>query len=323
MQYRSFGKTGKSVPILGFGTMRLPMKEGRIDEEESIRIIRYAIDRGMTYVDTAYRYHEGESELLVAKALADGYREKVFLADKAPVWLMESAADFDRILDEQLQKCNTDHFDFYMLHSVSARTFRERVQAFGLIDKMKEAKAAGKINAIGFSFHDDYRVFEEILDCTDAWDFCQIQLNYAGVDYQAGLRGLYRAAERGLAVIVMEPLLGGKLANLTPAMAEKISPARPPVQWALDWVWNLPEVSILLSGMGTFEQVQQNLDYADQTGAGILGEADLAMLDGVYQTYLAENQIPCTNCGYCMPCPHGLEINQRAPLLLYQSGLEK
>lgn len=313
MQYRAFGNTGLSVSALGFGTMRLPTVDDKamganLDETESIRLIRHAIDKGVNYIDTAYRYHDGNSELLVAKALADGYREKVYLANKSPIWLLETPEDFDRILDEQLEKCATDHFDFYLLHAINANTFAEKVKGLRLVDRMQKAKDAGKISHIGFSFHDQLPVFQEILEYTDAWEFCQIQLNYVDTDYQAGVEGLRMAAERGMGVIAMEPLLGGKLANPTGTMAERISQDRPPVQWALDWLWNQPEVSLLLSGMGDMEQVEQNLAYAEQSRVGCLNEAELAMLEDVHQAYLEETRIPCTRCSYCMPCPQGLDI---------------
>ena len=313
MQYRTFGSTGLSVSALGFGTMRLPTMDEKamganLNEEESIRLIRHAIDEGVNYIDTADRYHEGNSECLVAKALADGYREKVYLADKSPVWLLETPEDFDRILDEQLKKCAADHFDFYLLHALNANTFADKVKGLHLVERMQQAKADGKIGHIGFSFHDRLPVFREILEYSDAWEFCQIQLNYVDADYQAGVEGMRMAAERGMGVIAMEPLLGGKLANPTGTMAERISPERPPVQWALDWLWNQPEVSMLLSGMGNQEQVEQNLAYADQSSVHCLSESDLAMLEGVHQAYLDDTRIPCTGCSYCVPCPQGLDI---------------
>lgn len=313
MQYRTLGKTGLSVSVLGFGTMRLPTLDGQemgsaLHEEESIRLLRRAIDCGVNYIDTAYPYHGGNAEILVGKALADGYRERVYLADKCPIWLLEKPEDFERILDEQLHKCRTDHFDLYLLHSISANTFESKVKDMGLIERMQRAQKAGKISHIGFSFHDQLPVFQRVLEYTDAWEFCQIQLNYAGTEYQAGLEGLRMAAQRGLGVVVMEPLLGGKLARLTPKMAACISEEKTPVQWALDWLWNLPEVGALLSGMGTMEQLEQNLAWAEQSRAGCLTERELEMLEQVRQAYLEETLIPCTQCAYCMPCPNGLDI---------------
>ena len=313
MKYRTFGKTGCSVSVLGFGTMRMPTADGQEmssapDEAACVRLIRGAIDRGVNYIDTAYLYHGGNAEHIVAKALADGYRDKVHLADKSPIWLLDTAEDFDRILDEQLAKCATDHFDFYLLHSVSANTFESKIKGLGLLERMRAARDDGRIRHIGFSFHDRFSVFQEVLDYTDLWEFCQIQLNYAGTDYQAGTAGLRLAGERGLGVAVMEPLLGGKLARPAPKMAACLSGEKPPVQWALDWLWNFPEVSVVLSGMGAEEQVRENLAYAEASAAGCLSGEDLAMLERVRAAYLEETRIPCTQCGYCMPCPGGLDI---------------
>ena len=200
MQYRDFGKTGLKVSALGFGMMRLPLLDGtqgsfdrgtadQIDKETSIKMLRQAIDNGLNYVDTAYNYLDGNSELITGEALKDGYREKVFLATKSPVWLYENEDDFDRLLDEQLAKLQTDHIDFYLLHALHGERFDEKIVKFNTIEKMKAAKAAGKIRYMGFSFHDNLDAFKRIVDAAD-WDFCQIQLNYVDVEYQAGIAGL-------------------------------------------------------------------------------------------------------------------------------------
>ena len=190
MKYREFGKTGLKVSALGFGTMRLPLLEDgvTVDEKEAVRIIRHAIDSGVNYVDTAYPYHQGTSEIVVGKALGDGYRDKVFLADKSPIWKLEKESDFDSILEEQLQKLQTDHIDFYLLHALNKERF-EKIKNFHLIDHMLEARKAGKIRYLGFSFHDDLEVFKQIVDYTDQWDFCQIQYNYIDTQVQAGDKG--------------------------------------------------------------------------------------------------------------------------------------
>ncbi|MEY8372098.1 aldo/keto reductase [Merdimmobilis hominis] len=312
MNYRKFGNTGVEISALGFGTMRLPTTDGvplsaNIDEKEAIRLIRHAIDSGVNYVDTAYPYHGRTSETLVGKALADGYREKVYLATKSPVVLIEAEGDFDRILDEQLQKLNTDHVDFYLLHALDKKKW-ETVKKFNLLDKMKKARDAGKIRFMGFSFHDDLELFKTIVDSFDQWDFCQIQFNYINTDYQAGLEGLHYAAGKGLGVVIMEPLLGGALAAPSDALKNALSPEKSPVEWALDYLWNQPEVSLLLSGMGEMQQVEDNLTYASRSSVGMLSEKEVAMLAHAKEVYDSSILVPCTRCSYCMPCPFGLNI---------------
>lgn len=312
MNYRKFGNTGVEISALGFGTMRLPTTDGvplsaNIDEKEAIRLIRHAIDSGVNYVDTAYPYHGRTSETLVGKALADGYREKVYLATKSPVVLIEAEGDFDRILDEQLQKLNTDHVDFYLLHALDKKKW-ETVKKFNLLDKMKKARDAGKIRFMGFSFHDDLELFKTIVDSFDQWDFCQIQFNYINTDYQAGLEGLHYAAGKGLGVVIMEPLLGGALAAPSDALKNALSPQKSPVEWALDYLWNQPEVSLLLSGMGEMQQVEDNLTYASRSSVGMLSEKEVAMLAHAKEVYDSSILVPCTRCSYCMPCPFGLNI---------------
>ena len=274
MKYRKFGSTGVEGSALGFGCMRLPINEDKtINEEQAIAMIRHAIDSGVNYVDTAYPYHQGTSELVVGKALKDGYREKTYLADKLPVWLLEKEEDFDKYLDEQLEKLGTDHIDFYLLHALSRERFEEKVKKLNLTKKMEEAKAAGKIRYLGFSFHDSLDVFKEIVDYYP-WDFCQIQYNYINLNYQAGTEGLKYAAGKGMGVVIMEPLLGGKLANLAEHVAEVVPDKKSQVEYALDFLWDKQEVSLLLSGMSAPEQVEQNLEYASRSEIGMVTEED-------------------------------------------------
>lgn len=310
MQYRNFGSTGEKVSALGYGCMRFPLldpKDGKsIDQEEAIRMIRTAIDAGLNYVDTAYPYHDGESEKLVGKALKDGYRERVFLATKLPIWLVHETADFDCYLNEQLQKLDTDHIDMYMLHAMNKNRYEDMCK-YHLADKLTEAKASGKIRYAGFSFHDDAETFRTIVDAYD-WDFCQIQMNYIDINNQATIAGMEYAASKGIAVIIMEPLLGGKLANPPKQVAKALSPDKTPVEWALDFLWNRPEVSVILSGMSDMKQTMENMLYADRSAVGMLSDEELEMLDQAKEIYETKAVVPCTKCRYCMPCPFGLDI---------------
>ena len=316
MQYRQFGKPGWNVSVLGFGCMRLPTADNNmmspdIDYPETIRMIRHAIDNGVNYIDTAHPYHGGQSEVAVGKALGDGYRERVKLATKSPVWFIKKPQDFDTFLDEQLKKLATDHIDCYLLHGLGRGTWRNIVLKHDLLGKTENAVKAGKISHIGFSFHDVYDAFVEIVDGYDKWDFCQIQYNYMDSSHQAGTKGLKYAASKGLAVIVMEPLLGGKLAKATSRVQELLdsSPVkRSPADWAFQWVWNHPEVSVVLSGMSAMEQVVENLASAGKASAGSLSAEELELIEGVRETNESVMKIPCTKCSYCMPCPQGVNI---------------
>lgn len=308
MQYRNFGKTGLKVSALGFGAMRLPVKEDKtIDEARAIAMIRHAIDMGVNYVDTAYPYHQEQSERVVGKALQDGYREKTYLATKCPVWKLEKPEDFDRILDEQLEKLRTDHVDFYLLHALSQDRF-EKIKEFDLVGRMEKAREAGKIRYLGFSFHDSYEVFQDIIDYYDGWDFCQIQYNYIDLEHQAGRKGLQYAAEKGLAVVIMEPLLGGKLANPAPHLKAVFPEAKTPVEYTLDFLWDQPEVSLLLSGMSDEQQVEDNLTYASRSSVGMVTEEEKEVYRKAKEIYDSMALVGCTGCRYCMPCPFGLDI---------------
>ena len=312
MDYRTFGSTGQKVSALGFGAMRLPVTEQegktRINEKEAIKMIRHAIDNGVNYVDTAYPYHDGESELVVGKALKNGYREKTFLATKSPVWEIRSADDFDRILDEQLSKLQTDHIDFYLLHALDNYRFDNIVLKYDLLAKIRKAKESGKIRFMGFSFHDNNTAFHKIIDGCPDWDFCQIQMNYIDTNHQAQLEGLEYAAKKGLGVVIMEPLLGGKLANPPENVKKELSSDKTPVEHALDFLWNRPEVSLILSGMSTFQQVEDNLSYASRSGIRMLSEEELSMFTQAKHIFDTMALVSCTKCRYCMPCPAGLDI---------------
>ncbi len=308
MQYRKFGNTDVCVSALGFGTMRLPQTPaGEIDRPEAIRILRNAIDNGLNYIDTAYRYHQGESEPLVGEALKDGYRQKVLLASKMPVWMVEQPEDFDRIFEDQLNRLGVEKIDMYLMHALNAEAW-DKICKFGLMEKAMARKAAGQIGHIGFSFHDSFEVFERILNGFDGWEFCQLQYNYVDIENQAGEKGLQMAADRGLAVIVMEPLLGGKLATPPAHLAHVFGPEKTPVEWALDFLWNDPRISLLLSGMSNWAQVEENMLYAHRSSVGMLDDSQLAQFAKARKTYLTMSKVPCTKCAYCMPCPFGVDI---------------
>ena len=311
MQYRDFGKTGERVSALGFGCMRLPTRDNlthSLDEPEAVRIIREGIDRGINYIDTAFFYHAGKSESLVGKALGDGYRDKVLLATKSPFGGFKFGFEFDKVLDTQLKRLKTDHIDLYLLHAASLKSWNESALKFDLLSKMEKARADGKIRYLGFSFHDDYDAFLTILNGFDQWDFCQLQYNYVDTDHQAGLRGLHYAAERGLGVVIMEPLRGGKLAAPTENLKAALPQGMSPVQAALDFVWDRPEVSVLLSGMSNEQQVLDNIRYADESRVGKLSDAQKKCYPLAKTVFETSARVSCTHCEYCVPCPAGVEI---------------
>jgi predicted aldo/keto reductase-like oxidoreductase len=327
MLYRPFGRTGEMVSILGFGCMRLPVVDGRqecIDVPRATEMVRYAIDHGVNYIDTAYPYHNtyhravpdapGMSEPFVAHALAGGYREKVLLATKLPGWLVERRADMDRFLATQLQQLQTERIDCYLLHGLNADGWRE-LSRLGVLEFLDAAKKDGRIRYAGFSFHDGLSAFAPIVDAYD-WDFCQIQYNFMDVDFQAGAAGLEYAADKGMGVVIMEPLKGGRLAGRPPAAVQTLWDTAPvrraPVEWALRFVWDHPGVSLLLSGMSTIEQVIANVGSAAEGEARSLQPAELELIARVREAYRALPAVDCTGCRYCQPCPQGIDI----PLVL-------
>ncbi len=307
MQYRKFGKLDFQVSALGFGAMRLPKVDDRIDEPEAAKMIRYAIDHGVNYVDTAYPYHDGTSETFVGQVLKDGYREKVKLATKMPCWLVETPADFDKYLNEQLKKLQTDHVEVYLLHGIWHNRWG-KLQRLKVFEWAEQAIADGRISHLGFSFHGTLPLFKEVIDAYD-WTICQIQYNLNNEDVQAGTEGLEYAAEKGVAVVIMEPLLGGALVSPPPNVQRVWDEAgREPVDVALRWLWNKPQVSVVLSGMSTLAQVQQNVEIAGRSGVGTLTQEELDLVARVQEAYQGLGAIPCTRCRYCMPCPNGVDI---------------
>ncbi|MBU4316817.1 MAG: aldo/keto reductase [Proteobacteria bacterium] len=314
MKYRRLGKTDWDVSVLGFGAMRLPTLDNdplKVNEPLAIEMIRRGIDQGINYVDTAYPYHGGQSEVVVGKALQDGYREKIRLATKQPCWLVEKTDDFDKFLNEQLKKLQTDHIDFYLLHTLN-RTFWPKVRDLDVLEWAEKAIADGRIGHLGFSFHDDLELFKEIVDAYDKWTLSQIQYNFLDVEFQAGRQGMKYAHDKGLAVVVMEPIRGGQIAQKPPEAVAKIWASakvqRALPDWALQWVWNHPEISVALSGMTTMQQLEENLTSADQSGAGSLSKEELSIIDNVREEFTKLCPVPCTGCRYCMPCPNGVDI---------------
>ena len=311
MQYRSVPKTGEQISVLGFGAMRLPTKRGKIDEEKAIALIRSAIDKGVNYIDTAYFYHGGESEILVGKALKGGYRERVFVATKLSHWLIFAKKDMDFVFNEQLTKLEVSCIDYYLLHSLDATSWKKLVD-LGVLPFFDELKASGKIKYAGFSFHGDIITFKTIIDSYN-WDFCQIQINILDEQYQAGVEGMRYANDRDIAVFIMEPLRGGMLANAPNSVLEayaQVQPTWTPVEWALRYLWNYKEITMLLSGMGEEAQVTENVRVAKEAFPDSLSQEEKDAITKVQGIYRKELKIGCTGCGYCMPCPFGVNIQQ-------------
>ncbi|MEJ8553789.1 aldo/keto reductase [Tepidibacter sp. Z1-5] len=320
MLYRKFGKTNEEVSILGFGCMRFPVIDGKsdqINEEEAIKQIRYAIDNGVNYIDTAYPYHEGMSEIVTGKALKDGYREKVFLATKLPSWLIKSREDMDKYLNEQLEKLGTDYIDFYLVHTLTKNLWSS-LKEHDIFDFLDTIVKDGRVKHIGFSFHDEFPIFKEIVDAYD-WEFCQIQYNFMDENYQAGKEGLKYASDKGLGVVIMEPLRGGSLARNIPddiqSVWDKADVKRSPAEWGFKFLWDQPEVSVVLSGMNDMNHIDENIKTASDTYENSLTEKEKELIDEVKNIYLNRMVVNCTDCKYCMPCPAGVNIPKNFEIL--------
>ena len=315
MQYRTFGKDKRKVSILGFGCMRLPTDtgtmSGTVNEKEAARIIRYGIDHGINYVDTAKIYHGGQCEAILGRILQDGYREKVAIATKLPTWEIESIKDADRIFDEQRRDLKTDKIDVYLIHNLQ-RVFRDIYLNNRLADWAWKKKEKGEIDYVGFSIHDDCAFLREVVDSFDRWDFCQLQYNYVGETVQTGTAGLDYAVKKGLLIVIMEPLLGGALATPSGAMKQLFAGEGKkfsPVDLALRWLWNRPDIATVLSGMSTFEQVKQNIEIAERATVGGLTAEEQEFIGKLQKVYDESQPIKCTKCGYCVKdCPVGVDI---------------
>ncbi|MGI6108730.1 MAG: aldo/keto reductase [Eubacteriaceae bacterium] len=303
---------------LGFGLMRLPVIEGddegdngRIDVAKAEVILEEAINSGVNYIDTAWPYHKGHSEEFAGNFFErTGLRDQIYLATKLPCWLCETPEDFDKYLNEQLKRLKTDHIDFYLIHAMDRPRLNKMLE-LGYGEFLDRAKSDGRIRYAGFSFHDDYDVFTDILD-SYPFDFCQIQLNYMDQDFQAGLKGLKTASDRGLGVMIMEPLKGGQLARTPKGRLKELWDSfdtdETPASLGLKWVWSHPEVTVVLSGMGSADQVRENIKTAQTAGPGTLSEKDNRMIDRLIEFYRNSTAVPCTGCKYCIDCPQGIPI---------------
>jgi predicted aldo/keto reductase-like oxidoreductase len=303
MEYGQYGKTGLTVSKLGLGCMRFPK-----DENEAIGIVRHAIDNGINYLDSAYVYKD--SEVITGKALRDGYRDKIILATKSPIWNVSRYEDFEKYLDEELLRLKTDHIDVYLLHNLFAGNW-EKVQQYDGLSFLDKMIAKGKIRHKAFSIHSTLEAFKTIVDSFD-WDMAQIQLNILDEHHQVGVTGLQYAAQKGLAMVIMEPLRGGSLLNNAPQEVYDLVDAYPQkrslAEWCFRWLYNMPEISLILSGTSSLEQLKDNLRIFDQAKPGVMSEEDQNLIVKIREAFEGKNSISCTGCRYCMPCPHGVNI---------------
>ena len=317
MQYRHFGRTGCKVSALGFGCMRLPLTDPagkdvtKIDMVASDRLLRSALEQGVNYFDTAYPYHEGRSEGALGKIMAGtGRRKDVYLATKMPTWFIQSREDMEKYFGEQCQRLQTEYIDFYLIHTLNKVTW-PRVRDLGVIDYLEGLKRQGRVRHFGFSFHDDAPVFMDILDVYN-WDFVQIQYNYLDENFQAGTAGFQKAVQRGMGMVIMEPLRGGNLARKPPENIQKLWDAAPvrrtPAEWALRWLLDKAGVSVILSGMNAQEQLDENCRVASAHEPGSLTAAEVQTIEAVRDVFHSTLKVPCTACNYCMPCPAGVNI---------------
>lgn len=326
MLYRTFGKTGEKVSILGFGCMRLPIIDGnpsKIDEPLATEMLNYALDNGVNYVDTAYPYHGlnaaegGMSEIFVGNVLKEGYRDQIYLSTKLPSWNVSKKEDLNFYLNEQLKRLQTDRIDFYLLHGLGQGTWGTLTD-LDVFEFLDSAIEDGRIKYTGFSFHDEYELFREIVDSYN-WDFCQIQYNYMDQEFQAGKAGLEYAASKNMGIAIMEPLRGGCLTNNIPhdiqAIWDKAPVKRSNAEWALRFLWNREDIKVVLSGMSTMEQVKENVKIAGNGYANSLTNEEKNLIQEVRKTYSARIHVSCTACGYCMPCPEGVDIPLNLNLL--------
>jgi len=303
MEYSQYGKTGMKVSRFGLGCMRFPS-----DEKEAIEMVRYAIDNGVNYLDTAFIYKE--SEIITGKALKDGYRNKTYLATKSPIWNINKHEDFEKYLDEELGRLGTDHIDVYLLHNMNFANW-EKVKRFDGLTFLDKMVQKGKILHKAFSIHNTLKAFKEIVDTYD-WEMAQIQLNILDEKQQVGVEGLKYAADKGLAAVIMEPLRGGFILNTVPKEAQDLINRYPEkrslVEWCFRWLYNMPEVSVILSGTSNLQQLKDNLKIFEHSAPNVMSEEDSNFIKMIREAYEAKKSIGCTGCRYCMPCPKGVTI---------------
>ena len=307
LKTRKFKKLGIETKLLGFGCMRFPTINGEIDEVQAQEMIDTAYKAGVNYYDTAYVYHNGKSESFVGKALAKYPRDSYYIATKLPVWNLQTKEDVKRVIDEQFARLDKEVIDFYLLHSMSKKSWDKALE-FEALQVIEEYRKAGKIKYVGFSFHDSYPVFEEMINAYD-WDFCQIQFNYVDTEIQAGLKGYKLAEEKGIPLVIMEPIKGGSLAKLPKAVSEPFRQMHPEwsdASWALRFVASFENVNVILSGMSTLEQVKDNLNTFENLQN--LTSEELEVVNQVAQNLKERTKNGCTGCRYCMPCPAGVDI---------------
>jgi len=314
VRYRKFGKLDWMASQLGFGAMRLPVRNSDysdIDEEPAMKMIRHAIDRGVNYLDTAWNYHRDSSEGFLGRVLDDGYRATVRIATKMPCWLVEKPEDLDRFFDAQIEKLQVESIDFYLLHALQ-RDWWEKMKGFHYLDWAEKKMADGVIGHLGFSFHDKFPLFKRIIDDYSGWTLAMVQHNYMDESREAGTKGIRYARSKGLAVIAMEPLRGGQLAKDPPTeikgILEGSAPGRSPAQWGLRWLWDQEDISLVLSGMGSLDQVEENLKAAEECFPGCMGIDEKDALSRARTAYEDRAGVGCTDCRYCMPCPRGVAI---------------
>lgn len=311
MRYRIMPQSSDRLSALGLGCMRLPLtQDSKIDRPAALDMFHYAVQHGVNYFDTAWGYHDGESEPMLGEFIRQIDRKSIYVATKLPAWLIKTREDMNHYLTQQLQRLNTEYIDYYLLHALNKRTWKNLKQ-LGIIEFLEQARAEGRIRYIGFSFHDDYPTFKKITEAY-AWDFCQFMFNYLDTHYQAGRNGYNLAVKHNMGIIAMEPLRGGKLVHPIPPEITKLwdrsGDTYSMVERGVRWVWNLPGCTVLLSGMSNLEQLKENIALADRFGENELTDQELTLYKKVRREYIKRVPIPCTECRYCLPCPFGVAI---------------